>query len=170
MALLAALALTAAAPWVDGGASRSGGLCNSSRSMAGKGVPPKLCDHQKVTSTCQKPMSMLRAAPQPISEVCLSIDGGSINAGVCLFQGSPLAQQIMWLGTQWRRPKTTAQTAPASCQTATALKLVSKVASCPAHVVHPRPLLFQCETHQTPVHYGTNTTLLCVVCLCTGQP
>lgn len=40
---------------------------------------------------------MLRAAPQPISEVCLSIDIGSINAAVCLFDGSPSAQQILWL-------------------------------------------------------------------------
>lgn len=42
-------------------------------------------------------MSMLRPAPQPISEVCLSIDVGSINAGICLFDGAPAAQQILWL-------------------------------------------------------------------------
>lgn len=40
---------------------------------------------------------MLRAGPQPISEVCLSIDVGSINAGICLFDGQPSAQQILWL-------------------------------------------------------------------------
>lgn len=40
---------------------------------------------------------MLRPAPQPISEICLSIDTGSINAAVCLFDGSPSAQQILWL-------------------------------------------------------------------------
>lgn len=40
---------------------------------------------------------MLRAAPQPISEVCLSIDIGSINAAVCLFDGDASAQKILWL-------------------------------------------------------------------------
>jgi hypothetical protein len=42
-------------------------------------------------------MNMLRPAPQPISEVCLSIDVGSVNAGICLFDGAPSAQRIMWL-------------------------------------------------------------------------
>ena len=38
---------------------------------------------------------MLRSAPQPITEVCLSIDVGSINAGICLFDGQ--AQKILYL-------------------------------------------------------------------------
>ena len=44
-----------------------------------------------------QPPAMLRATPHPISEVCLSIDVGSINAGICLFDGPPAAQNIMYL-------------------------------------------------------------------------
>jgi len=55
------------------------------------------CDTSKNMSAQITNHNMLRAAPQPISEVCLSIDVGSINAGICLFDGAPAAQQILWL-------------------------------------------------------------------------
>lgn len=40
---------------------------------------------------------MLRATPDPVGEVCLSIDVGSQNAGVCLFDAAH--QQILYLNT-----------------------------------------------------------------------
>ena len=40
---------------------------------------------------------MLRPNPQPLGEVCLSIDVGSVNAGICLFDGHVQAQTIMLL-------------------------------------------------------------------------
>jgi hypothetical protein len=40
--------------------------------------------------------SLLRPTPQPLEEVCLSFDVGSINCGVCLFDGSPSAQTVMY--------------------------------------------------------------------------
>jgi hypothetical protein len=40
---------------------------------------------------------MLRPTPQPPDEICLSIDVGSQNCGVCLFDGKPTAQNILYL-------------------------------------------------------------------------
>jgi hypothetical protein len=40
---------------------------------------------------------MLRPAPQPLEQVCLSFDVGSQNCGICLFDGSPSAQKIMFV-------------------------------------------------------------------------
>lgn len=40
--------------------------------------------------------SMLRPRPQPLEEVCLSFDVGSMNCGVCLFDGSTDAQTILY--------------------------------------------------------------------------
>jgi hypothetical protein len=40
---------------------------------------------------------MLRPAPQPLEQVCLSFDVGSRNCGICLFDGSPSAQRIMFV-------------------------------------------------------------------------
>jgi hypothetical protein len=39
---------------------------------------------------------MLRTRPERLEEVCLSFDVGSVNCGVCLFDGSPFAQTIMY--------------------------------------------------------------------------
>lgn len=39
---------------------------------------------------------MLRARPEPVEHACLSFDVGSINCGVCLFDGRPSAQQILF--------------------------------------------------------------------------
>jgi Holliday junction resolvasome RuvABC endonuclease subunit len=40
---------------------------------------------------------MLRPNPQPPCDVCLSIDVGSQNCGICLFDGNPAGQQILYL-------------------------------------------------------------------------
>jgi hypothetical protein len=40
---------------------------------------------------------MLRPAPQPLEHVCLSFDVGSQNCGICLFDGSPSSQKIMFV-------------------------------------------------------------------------
>lgn len=39
---------------------------------------------------------MLRTRPQPLEEVCLSLDVGRVNCGVCLFDGKPSAQTILY--------------------------------------------------------------------------
>jgi glycerol kinase len=40
---------------------------------------------------------MLRPTPQPPDEVCLSIDVGSQNCGICLFDDKLTAQKILYL-------------------------------------------------------------------------
>lgn len=43
---------------------------------------------------------MLRPSPQPLGDVCVSIDVGSINTGICLFDGHRDAQKILFMDKQ----------------------------------------------------------------------